>query len=164
MYGVTLLLFFLTYSGVRVHWQGKGSPPKRMQQPVETHLPTICLLFSFSRLFPSRHPPRVVDNVMDEHINTPRSVEPNMGNLTIQESRHRTLGCDKTGQVDQQVLDPPLHPDDAEKIIETRIDERAFGRCWRPELHSSCWPKVSPVQLSRVSYYLSYHIQSIRPS
>ena len=64
----------------------------------------------------------------------------------------------------QQVLDPPLNPRNIEKIMEAEINGRVFlegagnsdffmraGLSFGPVLTSRSWPKVSPVQLSRVS-------------
>ena len=78
----------------------------------------------------------------------------------------------------QQVLDPPLYPDDAEKIIDAEIYGRVFlkGAGDRNFFQAAGLSFGTRVKLSelakgftstaiRVSYYLSYHIQMrIRPS
>ena len=99
-----------------------------------------------------------------------------MGNPTIQDIER--WDATKLAKWIQQVLDPPLHYDDEKMIIQQGINGRVFLRSagnrdffrrdvlashLGPVSTSRSWPKVSPVQLSRVSYYLSYHIQSIRP-
>ena len=101
-----------------------------------------------------------VDNVEVEDVMA-------MGRPTIQEVATELV------EWIQRVLDPPLDPDDAEKIIQAKIDGGVFLECTDRTIFREAglsvgailsWPKVSPVQLSRVSNYLSYHIQSIRPS
>ena len=67
----------------------------------------------------TKRPKHSVDNVEVEDAMA-------MDNPTIQDIER--WDATKLAKWIQQVLDPPLHPDDAEKIIKTRINGRVFLR------------------------------------